>query len=149
NLRGMIAAQQGDYTAAEKDFRDAVKRAPTLTAAHLNLGRLYQEHLATDPQGRRKALDVYLRVLAYEPGNAEAHYQSAVLLLEQGEYQRSLEHVMRLPAETQASGQGLAILCGDHAALGDSRAAEDAATRLRASPDFSELDAQQSLGGLV
>src|SRR4029077_1126691 len=51
NLRGVIAAQQGDYTAAEKDFRDAVKRAPTLTAAHLNLGRLYQEHLATDPQG--------------------------------------------------------------------------------------------------
>jgi tetratricopeptide (TPR) repeat protein len=149
NLRGVIAAQQGDYTAAEKDFRDAVKRAPKLTAAHLNLGRLYQEHRATDPQGRRKALDVYLRVLAYEPANAEAHYQSAVLLLEQGEYQRSLEQVMRLPAETQASGQGLAILCGDHAALGDSRAAEDAATRLRASPDFSEPDAQQSLGGLV
>ena len=149
NLRGVIAAQQGDYTAAEQDFRDAVKRAPKLTAAQLNLGRLYQEHLAADPQARRKALDVYLRVLAYEPANAEAQYQAAVLLLEQGEYQRSLEHVARLPSETQASGQGLSILCADHAALGHSRAAEEAATRLVSNPDFSELDAQQSLSGLV
>src|SRR5580765_1595835 len=92
NLRGVIAAQQGDYDAAERDFREAVKRAPRLTAAHLNLGRLYQEHLAADPQARRKALDIYLRVLAYEPPNSEAHYQAAVLLLEQGEYQLSLEH---------------------------------------------------------
>jgi tetratricopeptide (TPR) repeat protein len=149
NLRGVIAAQQGDYAAAEKDFSDAVKRAPRLTAAHLNLGRLYQEHVATDPQARRKALDVYLRVLAYESANAEAHYQAAVLLLEQGEYQRSLEHFMRLPSETQASGQALSVLCADHAALGHIRAAEEAAARLRASSDFSELDAQQSLGGLV
>jgi len=149
NLRGVIAAQQGDYTAAEKDFRDAVKRAPKFTAAQLNLGRLYQEHSVPDPQARRKALDVYLGVLDYEPSNSEAHYQAAVLLLDQGEYRRSLTHVMRLPSETRSSGQALSILCADHAALGHSRAAEDAATRLRASSNFSELDAQQSLSGLV
>ena len=149
NLRGVIAAQQGDYTAAEKDFSDAVKRAPKLTAAQLNLGRLYQEHLAADPQARRKALEVYLRVLAYEPSNPEAHYQAAVLLLEQGEYERSLEHVAQLPSETQASAQGLSILCADHAALGHTGAADDAAMHIRASPDFSELDAQQSIRGLV
>jgi tetratricopeptide (TPR) repeat protein len=149
NLRGVIAAQQGDYAAAEKDFRDAVKRAPKLTAAQLNLGRLYQEHFGADPGARRRALVVYLRVLAYDPGSTEARYQAAVLLLQQGEYQRSLEHVLRLPAETQARGQALSILCADHAALGHGRPAEEAATRLRASSDFSELDAQQSLTGLV
>jgi tetratricopeptide (TPR) repeat protein len=149
NLRGVIAVQQGDYDAAEREFRNAVKRAPRLTAAHLNLGRLYQEQLAADPQARRKALDIYLRVLAYEPSNAEAHYQAALLLLKQGEYQSSLEHVSRLPSETQASAQALSILCADHMALGHSRAAEAAAVRLRASPDFSELDGQQALVGLV
>ncbi len=149
NLRGVLAAQQGDYDAAERDFRDAIRRAPRLTAAHLNLGRLYQEHLASDPQARRKALDIYLRVLAYEPSNAEAHYQAAVLLLEQGQYQRSLDHVLSLPSETRASAQALSILSADHAALGHERSAREAAARLVTSPELSELDAQQSLPGLV
>jgi len=149
NLHGVIAAQQGDFATAEKDFTDAVKRAPKLTSAYLNLGRLYQEHAGADSQTRDKALHVYERVLAYDPSNAEAHYQSAVLLLGQGKYQRSLEQLSSLPAETQASAQGLSILCADHAALGHEQAAREAAARLRASTDFSELDAQQSLPGLV
>jgi tetratricopeptide (TPR) repeat protein len=149
NLRGVIAAQQGDYTTAERDFRDAVERAPKFTAAYLNLGRLYQEKSATDAQARLKALDVYQHVLAYEPSNAEALYQAAVLFLQQREYQRSLDHIVHLPAQTQASAQALAIVCADHAALGHDQAAADAATRLRASGDFAELDAQQALPGLV
>jgi tetratricopeptide (TPR) repeat protein len=149
NLRGVIAAQQGDYTAAERDFRDAVRRAPRLTSAYLNLGRLYQEHVAADSQARDKALDVYERVLSYDSTNAEAHYQSAVLLLEQGKYRRSLEQISGLPAETQGSAQGLSILCADQAALGHQRLAGEAATRLLISPDFMELDAQQALPGLI
>jgi tetratricopeptide (TPR) repeat protein len=149
NLRGVIAAQQGDFATAEKDFRDAVKRAPKLTAAYLNLGRLYQEHAASDSQARDKALATYERVLAYDPSNAEAHYQSAVLLLGQGKYERSLEQLSGLPSETQASAQGLSIRCADQAALGHEQRAAEAAARLRASADFSELDAQQALPGLV
>jgi tetratricopeptide (TPR) repeat protein len=149
NLRGVVAAQQGDYAAAEKEFSDAVKRAPKFTAAYLNLGRLYQEASRADPHARRKAIDLYQRVLAYEPSNAEAHYQAAVVFLEQGEYQHSLEHLLRLPAQTQASAQGLSILCADEAALGHKGPAEEAAVRLVLSPDLSELDAQQSLAGLV
>ncbi len=149
NLRGVIAAQQGDYAAAEKDFRNAVKRAPEFTAAYLNLGRLYQENSAIDPQAPRKALDAYQRVLAYDSSNDEAHYQSAVLLLEQGQYQHSLDHLSSLPAQTQSSAQSLAILCADHAALGHRRPAEEAATRLLTSPDLSELDALQSVAGLA
>jgi tetratricopeptide (TPR) repeat protein len=149
NLRGVIAAQQGDYAAAEKGFSDAVKRSPEFTAAYLNLGRLYQENSAADPQARRKALDVYHRVLAYDAANAEAHYQSAVLLLELGQYQRSLDHVLRLPSQMQSSAQSLSILCADHAALGHRRPAEEAATRLLTHPDLSELDALQSAAGLA
>src|ERR1700730_4722353 len=57
NLRGVIAVQQGDYAAAEKGFGDAVKGSPEFTAAYLNLGRLYQENSALDPQAPRKWLD--------------------------------------------------------------------------------------------
>jgi tetratricopeptide (TPR) repeat protein len=149
NLRGVIAAQQGNYAAAQKNFEDAVRRAPEFTAAYLNLGRLYQENLGADPKARRKALNVYQRVLTYEGSNAEALYQSAVLFLDEGQYQRSLDHLLRLPPQTQAAAQSLSILCADHAALGHHQPADNAVTRLLDSPDFSELDAQQSLAGLV
>ncbi len=148
NLWGVVEAQQGDYAAAEKSFSQALKRAPKLTGASLNLGRLYQENFAADTQARRKALDVYLAVLTYDPKNAEANYQSATLLLEQGQYRDSLDHILRLPEESQTSAQALSILCADYAGLGDRRQANDAAIWLLADPNFSELDAQQALLGL-
>src|SRR3981189_622069 len=92
NLRGIVEAQQGNYAAAEKSFSQALQREPKFTGASLNLGRLYQESFAADSQARPKALDVYLGVLAYDAKNAEANYQSAALLLEQGKYKDSVDH---------------------------------------------------------
>src|ERR1700740_2598310 len=46
NLRGVVKAQQGDYSAAEASFRAAIARPPAFTGAYLNLGPLYQEHSA-------------------------------------------------------------------------------------------------------
>src|SRR6266850_508597 len=69
NLRGIVEAQQGNYAAAEKSFIQALQREPKFTGASLNLGRLYQEGFTADSQARRKALDVYLGVLAYDPKN--------------------------------------------------------------------------------
>src|SRR6476660_5756870 len=40
NLRGIVEAQQGNYTAAERSFRQALQREPKFTGASLNLGRL-------------------------------------------------------------------------------------------------------------
>lgn len=148
NLLGIVEAQQGNYAAAEISFTRAVERAPKFTGAYLNLGRLYQEHVAADRQAQRKALGVYKKVLQYEPANAEAQYQSAVLLLEQGEYQGSLEHLTRLPAETQTSAQALSVACADYAGLGNRHGADEAAGRLTAAPDFSEADAEQALPAL-
>ena len=148
NLRGIVEAQQGNYTAAEKSFRQALEREPKFTGASLNLGRLYQENFAGNVQARKKALDVYLRVLTYDPKNAEAHYQSAALLLEQGQYRDSLEHISRLPVESQTGAQELSIVCADYAGLGDRKRTEYAAARLLADPNFSEPDAQQALLGL-
>src|SRR6266850_2127412 len=148
NLSGIVEAQQGNYTAAEKSFHRALKREPKFTGASLNLGRLYQENSAVDSQARRKALDVYLGVLAYDPKNTEANYQSAALLLEQGKYKDSVDHLSRLPEENQASAQALSILCADYAGLGDRKRTDDAAARLLSDPNFSEPDAQQALLGL-
>ena len=148
NLLGIVAAQQGNYTAAEMSFHQALKREPKFTGASLNLGRLYQEKSAVDSQARWKALEVYLGVLAYDPKNAEANYQSAALLLEQGKYRDSLDHISQLPEERQAEAQVLSILCGDYAGLGGRERADDAAARLLSHPNFSEPDAQQALLGL-
>jgi len=148
NLRGIVEAQQGNYAAAEKSFSRALKREPKFTGASLNLGRLYQENFAGDAQARRKALGVYLGVLAYDPKNAEANYQSAALLLEQGKYQDSLDRVSRLSEESQTGAQVLSIVCADYAGLGDRKQTDAAAARLLADANFSEADAQQALLGL-
>src|SRR5947208_15147387 len=149
NLLGIVEAQQGDYIAAEKSFRRAIARAPRFTGAHLNLGRLYQENIAADPQARRKALDVYRRVLDYDAVNAEANYQSAALFFQQGQYPESLHRISRSSADQRSSAQTLSIQCADYAGLGNRKGAEEAAARLMAAPDFSEPDAQQALLGLL
>ena len=149
NLLGVVEAQQGNYSAAEKSFSRAVAKAPKFTGAYLNLGRLYQETASADPQARQKALDVYRRVLVYEPLNEEANYQSAALLLQQGEYQKSLDHLSRLSSENQNSAQTLSLFCADYAGLGNRQATEDAGTKLLTASDFSEADAQQALLGLT
>jgi tetratricopeptide (TPR) repeat protein len=149
NLLGIVEAQQGNYSAAEKSFSRAFAKAPRFTGAYLNLGRLYQENVAADPQARRKALEVYTRVLDYEPANQEANYQSAALLLQQGEYQKSIDRLARLSSENQNSAQTLSLFCANYAGLGNRQATDDSATKLLATSDFSEADAQQALLGLT
>jgi tetratricopeptide (TPR) repeat protein len=149
NLLGIIEAQEGNYEAAERSFSRATTRARKFTGAYLNLGRLYQEHSAADPQALPKALEVYRRVLQYEPDNAEANYQSATLLMRQGAYQASLDHLSRLPAEIRSSAQALSVSCADYAGLGSRERAVEAAEQLRAHPEFSEPDALTILPALT
>ena len=146
NLLGVIAAQEGKYQEAESSFARAVKLDPKFTGAYLNLGRLYQENSAAEtPQ---KALDVYAKVLTYDPGNAEANYQSAVLLLERRNYRSSLQRLSSLPAEIQNRAQALSIACADYAALGDRNRADQVATRLASNPELSQADLTEMLPAL-
>jgi tetratricopeptide (TPR) repeat protein len=149
NLLGIIEAQEGNYAAAERSFNRAVARERKFTGAYLNLGRLYQEHAANDPKALPKALEVYRRVLRYEPDNAEANYQSAALRMRKGAYQASLDHLSRLPAKIQNSAQALSVSCADYAGLGRSERANEMAGRLLAHPDFSELDVSAILPALT
>ncbi|HEY2941748.1 MAG TPA: tetratricopeptide repeat protein, partial [Vicinamibacteria bacterium] len=78
NFLGVVEAQDGHYPAAEARFREAIRGAPRLTDAYLNLGHLYQDNAATDAGALGKALDTYEALLRYEPAQPEALYQSAV-----------------------------------------------------------------------
>src|SRR5438445_9973207 len=140
NLLGVVEAQQGDYRKAEADFKIAITAGSRFTGAYLNLGRLYQENAAKDPRALEKGLEIYRRLLDFEPGNVEARYQSAVLLGRLGSFQASLDQLSRLPAEDQQRAQALSVRCADYAGLGETARAEDAAARLLAREDLAEAD---------
>ena len=149
NLLGVIDAQEGQYHAAAIDFQRAIQRDPNLTAAYLNLGRLFQEHFTSDPKLQGRALALYQKVLTYDVRNAEANYQSATLLVRNGRFQQSLTHLLRLPNDTQQNAQTLSLLCAAYAGLGDRRSADQVFVRLIAAPDFSQADLRQMLSGLA
>lgn len=145
NLLGVIEARDGNYRAAEADFRQAIKLAPNFTGAYLNLGHLYQDSVAKDPLASRKALETYERLLEFEPSEVEANYQAAVLLERKGSFRASLAHLARLPSDAQERAQALALRLANLAGLGDQSQAEDAANHLLASADLNESDATSVL----
>lgn len=148
NLLGVIEAQQGNYASAEGSFRRAIEREPKLTAAYLNLGRLYQQNPAPDTHAVDGALEVYRSVLQYEPHNNEANYQSAALLLRKGSYRESVNRISVLSAEMRETAQSVSILCADYAALRNRKRTDEAAARLLSRPDLSEADIEQMMVAL-
>ena len=63
----MIDAQQGAFTSAESHFRTAITLAPRSPGPYENLGRLYQERSAADPQARGKAIRTYESLVCRRP----------------------------------------------------------------------------------
>ncbi len=140
NLQGVIKAQEGDFASAEVNFRKALELDAHLEGAYVNLGHLYQEHIAKDPHARDKALRVYAGLLRFAPDNIEANYQSAVLLMQKGLYAPSLQRLAKLPVETQEHSQMLSVRCADYAGLAQGDRAQQAADRMLRSADLVEAD---------
>jgi tetratricopeptide (TPR) repeat protein len=140
NFLGVVEAQDGRSTAAEARFREAVRVAPRYTDAHLNLGRLYQERAAREPEAAGKALAAYEEVLAYAPAQPEALYQSAVLLQAKGDYARSLDRLSRLPDDQRQRAQVLAARLAGAVGAGRSDEADRTRDALLARPDLAEAD---------
>jgi tetratricopeptide (TPR) repeat protein len=106
------------------------------TSAYLNLGRLYQENSDKDSQAIPKAVQTYLRLLRYQPGNAEARYQCARLVCLQGKLDDALSLLSRLPAADQNVSHVLIISLTAYAGLGRKALARQTAERLLSnSPD--------------
>jgi tetratricopeptide (TPR) repeat protein len=140
NLAGAIAAQSGDFTAAEGHFKAAIRLSPRQPAPYENLGRLYQERGAADPAARAKALDVYRRLIEIDPANHEGLYQAGFLLAVQGRFTESQALLERLPEDIRARPQILAILTVDLAGTGRLDAAETSATRVASDPALVAAD---------
>lgn len=149
NLRGIVAAREGDMALAEHSFQKAIRESPGFSAAYLNLGRLYQENSGTDAEQRQRALRVYGQLLKFNAENAEARYQSALLLMQQGAYRRSLDEIAPMSAGTKSAPQVLSLTAGDNAMLGYVEQANKAVSRWVAQPQLFEPDVQQALPSLA
>lgn len=140
DLLGVVEAEKGNYDAAKSGFLKAIELDPLLVGAYLNLGHLYQQQAAADSAAPAKALTVYAGLLKFDPGNAEANFQSALLLERQKAYRASLDHLSRLPARDQEASQTLSVRSADLAGLGERSQATAVADRLLNSPDLAETD---------
>lgn len=111
-------------------------------ASYVKRARAYQERAADDPAAAGKALDTWRELLAVDPTNLDALYQSAFLQALRGHFAESRALIDRLPAEARERPQALAVLTVDLAGLGAPARAEatSAATRLAAHPDLTEAD---------
>ena len=140
NLLGVVDAQERNFASAESNFLRAIQIAPRFTGAYLNLGRLYQEHVDVDPNARRKALDLYQKLLEFQPSHVEATYEAARLSNSLGAFAVSQRYLDRLPAAAQERPQALALRCANLAAAGKVKEAETSAQRLLTLGDLTEDD---------
>src|SRR5262245_7487163 len=139
NFAGAIDAQQGTFVSAESHFQTAIKLAPRSPGPYENLGRLYQEHFAVDPDARDKARRTYQALLVVDPGNTEGLYQLALLEALAGQFAESHALVTRLPGDVQRRPQVLAVLAADLAGQNDPRAMKTSAA-LASHPELSAAD---------
>jgi Flp pilus assembly protein TadD len=160
NFAGVIAAQRGEFAAAEAHFRDAIRLAPRAVPPYENLGRLYQLRSIEDPAARARALDVYAALLAVVPDSVEGLFQSALLRAQGGEFAASQALLQRLPPEVRGRPQALAVAAANLAGLGDGRSFDvvDALTRhpdvvpedvLAVLPAFDHVQGDEVLGRLL
>src|SRR5450755_2363777 len=117
NLLGIVQAQRNNPASAEQAFQRAVRLAPRLESAWLNLGRLYQ--VGGGQQNLEKSLAAYGTVLQLNPASAEAHHQSALLLFLKRDFLSSLQHLNQLPPADRSARAALILSCADQAALGN------------------------------
>ena len=114
---GVVEAQQGDDRAAELSFKHATQLDSHLRSAYLNLGHLYQDQARglSRPDSFKKAITVYRELLSFDPANSEANYQSAVVLMQLGDYGSSLQFLAHVPAVIQGRPNVLSVRCSDYA----------------------------------
>ena len=77
---------------------------------------------------------------AKDPGHVEANYQAASLLTRRGSYSAALQHLSRLPAESQQHAATRALRCASMAGLGRKAQTETSASELLSAPGLTETD---------
>jgi protein O-GlcNAc transferase len=117
NLLGALRAKQGNLDEAETLFQRAIHSDASMTGAHMNLAYLYL--LKGAPEKTASELKEVLRL---EPGNAEAAYRLAWLLLSQGRIDECISLAEKLKGSQAVSAPLLKVL-GDAYLMKGERAA--------------------------
>ncbi|HJU56666.1 MAG TPA: tetratricopeptide repeat protein [Pyrinomonadaceae bacterium] len=104
NLMGALRAKQGKLDEAETLFTRAVRSDAAMTGARMNLAHLYL--LKGAPEKTAVELQEVLRL---EPGNAEAGYRLAWLLLAQGRIDECINLVEKLKGSRAVSAPLLGV----------------------------------------
>ena len=87
-LLGIVYKENGDYAAAEREYREAERRNPASAQLMLELGKLYfaRGELDLARQRLEKAVDL-------APDASTAHYQLGLLYRRLGETEKAKEHL--------------------------------------------------------
>lgn len=140
NLAGVIEARRGESRLAQEHFERAIQLQPRAPAAYLNLGRLLQERAATDPAAPAAAVAVYARLLAIDPQQPEALFQTARLEALAGRFEAARVAIDRLPEPARGRPAVLALRAVVQAGGGDADGARSTVAALAAHPDLVRED---------
>ncbi|HKQ72467.1 MAG TPA: tetratricopeptide repeat protein [Blastocatellia bacterium] len=105
NLLGTIRAMQGKLNDAEALFARAIRIEPRMVGARMNLARLYL--LSSMPE---KAVEKLKETLRLEPGNVEANYRLAWVLLSLGRIDECISIAETARQSLRPSAPLLAVL---------------------------------------
>lgn len=106
-LLGALREQQQQYDDAVKAFQQAATLDPTLTAAHLGLGRVLREH-KKDSAAAVASLE---KALALEPDNPDVFSELGVALYETKQADRAIEMLQKAVATSgYQNAMGFAVL---------------------------------------
>jgi tetratricopeptide (TPR) repeat protein len=149
NLAGVIDARRGESRAAQDHFEAAIRLQPRAPAAYINLGRLLQERAGADPEARPAALAVYARLLAIDPQQPEALFQTAVLQVLDGRFEAARQGIDRLPEAARGRPPVLAVRAVALAGSGDADGARSTVAALSAHPQLAREDIDAVLPALA
>ena len=149
NLAGVIDARRGESRSAQDHFETAIRLQPRSPAAYGNLARLLQERAGADPAAPQAALDVYARLLAIDPQQPEALFQTAALQALAGRFDAARQALDRLPEAARARPPVLALRAVVLAGTGDAGGARATSAALAAHPELVREDIEAVLPALA
>jgi tetratricopeptide (TPR) repeat protein len=142
------AAARQSYERAVESMEHALALDPQNADLHLNLGKIYHEHLRGTAEDRQRAMDHYRQALEIRSDHAEAHTNLANLLMVEGrrseakeQFQAALAIRPNLVNALYGLGQALAM-------EGDLQGAEAQYKQALAGPSLYEIDVRIMLARL-
>lgn len=126
NLAGVQLFQQGQYQAADAEFRKAIQSDPNGADGYYNLGANYhrQWKLSGRPQDLQQAESNYRQCLSRDARHADCYRGLAVLMVEQNRSQEAFSLMDRWAESSPGSGEPHVELARLYEEFGDKEMAK-------------------------